>query len=75
MNEKLVKIFSRVLKIPEADVNENISRDNAVEWDSLNHLMLLTEIEREYGIKFTASDILKMNSLKAISDFLWQKGF
>ena len=75
MNYQLAKIFARVLKIPEANINEGISRGNIVEWDSLNHLMLLTEIEKSYNVKFAASDVLKMNSFKEIDLFLKQKGF
>ena len=75
MEDKLRKIFANVLKISESEVSDSTSRENTVEWDSLNHLMLLTEIEKDYKIKFTASDTLKMGSFKKISDFLKQKGF
>lgn len=75
MNERLVKVFARIFKIPESEIKESISRDNTVEWDSLNHLMLLTEVEKEFEIKFTASDTLKMKSFRDIGNFLKQKGF
>ena len=75
MIEKVITVFSKIFKLPESEINESVSRDNTVEWDSLNHLILLTQIEKEFKIKFTASDTIKIKSFKDIINILKEKGF
>ncbi len=51
-----------------------MSKSITPEWDSLNHLMLLTEVEKQFNIKFTASDTVKIKSVKDIEAILKGKG-
>ena len=44
------KIFSRVLKISLNEIKNNLSRENCKNWDSMNHVRLVLEIEKELGI-------------------------
>ena len=46
--DSLKQIVSRVLNIDS--INENVSRNNTEEWDSFNHLLLISEIEKELGV-------------------------
>ena len=73
INDKLRAICSKVFNIKESEVAENISKDNTPEWDSLNHLLLLTEIEKQFKFKFTASETVKIKSIKDIETVLKQK--
>ena len=57
-----------------SEINDNMSKENSPEWDSLNNLMLLTEIEKDYKTKFTASEITKIKSLRDIETILKAKG-
>ena len=75
INQKLREICSKVFNIKESDVSGNISKDSMPEWDSLNHLMLLTDIEKQLKIKFTASETIKIKSIKDIETILKEKGF
>lgn len=61
--------------VKEREIPENISKDNTPEWDSLNHLLLLTEVEKQFKFKFTASETVKIKSLKDIETVLKEKGF
>ena len=72
--DAIKKIGARVFNLNESEISENIARDNTPEWDSLNHLILLTEIEKELGIKFKASEITKIKSLKDIENILEVRG-
>lgn len=45
-----------------ADVPLWASPSNVGAWDSLGHVMLMAELEREFGVQFPADEILKNTS-------------
>jgi len=47
---ELVEIFSAVLEIDSAEVNETLSPDNCESWDSLRHMQICTAIDETFGI-------------------------
>lgn len=55
------RIFSNVPKL-----NEDISSKDIAGWDSLQHVMLITEIEKEFGISFDLEDMLSMSTFGEI---------
>ena len=55
--EKLKKILSKVLKVDENKITEETSPDNVDAWDSFNSLMLVSELENEFGVKFTMNEV------------------
>ncbi|MEK6943365.1 MAG: acyl carrier protein [Nanoarchaeota archaeon] len=63
--ENLKSIMASVLRIKQEKLNDSFSRDNSEEWDSFNHLMLMSEIEKKTGIKFTIKEI---ESIKSFGD-------
>lgn len=62
--EKLKDIVARVLNISISKVNDKLSKDSTEEWDSFNHLLLISEIEKKLGVKFTAAEIEKIKTFK-----------
>jgi acyl carrier protein len=64
MIEKIKKIIKNVLEIGE--VSDDICQETCVEWDSMNHLRLVVELESEFNISFDPLDIIEMDSLDAI---------
>jgi len=51
MNE-LKKLFSSVLGIPIEAVTPELSPQNTPAWDSLNAIVLITEIEKAFNVRF-----------------------
>lgn len=47
-----------------------MSQENTPQWDSLNHLRLVLELEQNLGIRFRAQDIPRMTSVAAIEAVL-----
>lgn len=58
--KKLKKIFVKYLKIK--DVSSAVTGKG--NWDSLNHLNIIMEIENKFKIKFSTSEIQTTNSFK-----------
>tara|TARA_B100001564_G_C20348678_1_gene537890 strand:+ start:159 stop:389 length:231 start_codon:yes stop_codon:yes gene_type:complete len=66
--KKLIIIFRDILENEELILNENSSPENISEWDSLNHIYLVVEIEETFNKKFAASEIADWNTIKDILD-------
>ena len=66
--EQIKKIMTKVFEIESSLVNDEISQKNTDQWDSLNHLNLIVEIEEEFDVSFSPEQIGSMTSLKKILD-------
>ncbi|MBW2976547.1 acyl carrier protein [Candidatus Woesearchaeota archaeon] len=71
--ENLKDITARVLNIDLSKVNDTLVKENTEQWDSFNHLLLISEIEKKLGIKFTASEIEKIRTFKDLSEVVSRK--
>jgi len=63
--EKLKQLFSRVMQIDEGAINDDTSPENTESWDSFNGLMLVSELEQNFGVKFTMDEV---NAVKKYAD-------
>lgn len=68
IKEQIKKIMTKVFEIEPSLVNDEISQKNTGQWDSLNHLNLIVEIEEEFDVSFSPEQIGSMTSLKKILD-------
>ena len=68
IKEQIKKIMTEVFLIESSLVNDKISQKNTGQWDSLNHLNLIVEIEEEFDVSFSPEQIGSMTSLKIILD-------
>jgi len=59
------KIFNTVMGA-SFPITEETKRDDVEQWDSLNHLNLIIELQDFYKIEFTPEEMSKMNSVKEI---------
>lgn len=66
----LYEIVSRVLEIPLDQVKSELSRETTTQWDSFNHLMLISEIEKELGVTFPLSGIEDINTVADLERFV-----
>jgi len=71
--EQLKKIVAKVLNVDESKVDE-LTMGNTEQWDSFNHLLLISEIEKELGIKFSIQEVEKMKSFKDLKEIAFSKG-
>ncbi len=62
-------IFYDVLKI-DKKVLLKANMFNCVNWDSINHVKLISKIEKKLKIKISSENYIKLNSYKEILDFL-----
>jgi acyl carrier protein len=63
MRERIIAIMTMVFEQP---ITEKSSVDNVEDWDSLHHIKLITEIEKEFKIKIPDEDTVNMINFKLI---------
>ncbi len=68
--KSIENIVSRLFNIDIKIINDDLSRDNVKEWDSFNHLLLISEIEKEFDIKLTLKEIGEANTIGYIKKII-----
>lgn len=71
---KLTNIFSSVLGVPEEQVVDTLSPETAASWDSLNAIILLTEIEKAFDTRFTYEEAMEIKNFGEVVALVKSKG-
>ncbi len=66
MEQKVKVVMANVFKIDINEINEETSADNIDQWTSLEHVDLLVNLQKEFDIEFTDSQIVEMLSYKSV---------
>lgn len=61
--EQVGGVIRKVVKKPRLEVTLDTTSGDVEGWDSLHHLMIITEVEQVFGIKFDFMEILEMKSV------------
>lgn len=72
--KKLKKVLSKILGVRAGSINDLTAPANVKRWDSFHGLLLVTELENEYGVKFTMDDILAVRNVGDIKKALKKYG-
>ena len=65
--------MATVFLINSETISDDISQLNFEKWESLQHLILIVNIESEFGISFEPEEIVEMTSLDLIDKYLKKK--
>jgi acyl carrier protein len=63
INEKLQLILSTILKIDKLTIDDFSSASDVEGWDSLNHMVIITEIEKYFNIRFKLKELNKLTNI------------
>jgi acyl carrier protein len=63
ISDRLKKIILKTLELDEMDLRDEMRAYEVPGWDSLSHIIIITAIEKEYGVRFNISEILRLNNL------------
>ena len=74
MLPSLRSIIAAALGIDVGSLNEESGLDDAPNWDSLRHVVLLTEVERMYDVEFELDQMSKATTVHSIRELLVAKG-
>ncbi len=74
MHERIRKIAAQTFKMQPDEIRFEFTPDDVAGWDSLNHLRLITVIEKEFSIRLTMKQIRTIKSLGDIVDVASEAG-
>ena len=70
MSDKVHSIVAKVFSIPISDVTDESSPETIEYWDSFNGLVLVDELENNFNIKFSISEITDVKTVADIKRHL-----
>ena len=70
MVRKIFDLIGNVLNIDPSQISDETTQDDIENWDSLNSLLIIDEIEREFNIKISINEIIEINQVADIRQIL-----
>lgn len=61
------EIFIDLFNDKSIHLNENSDTSTIEAWDSLNHIQVITSIEKHFGIRFDLNDLLNFQNIGDLS--------
>ena len=71
--DTIIDLASQIFKTKKNNINEYSSSSSVSGWDSLNNLVLITQLEKKFNIQFSTSEIMTMNTIQSIKKIIDQK--
>ncbi|MCW3108301.1 MAG: acyl carrier protein [Segetibacter sp.] len=71
--ETIVQILSKILEVPETEIHEDMKRENFENWDSIQHLTLIAELEETFRICFEPEEIEGIKIVKDLTEMVAKK--
>ena len=66
----LSDLIAQQLRVPVARVRDDLAFGAIPEWDSLNHVNLMTALEKEYGVTIDEDRMVELTCVRAIRTFV-----
>ena len=72
--ERLGKVFQAAFGFDAAKFSAEIVPQDVSKWDSIGHMTLVAELEKEFQTQLEIEEIMEMSSAAVILDVLKRKG-
>ena len=66
-------IFRDIFDEDDMVIKDKTNSDDVEEWDSLNHINLVSAIEKEFKIKFALGELMTLKDVGAMVDLMMEK--
>lgn len=73
VTSKLTEIFRDIFNDDSLILTDELNANAVSSWDSLSHMILITEIEKSFSIKFKLRDLNKMKNVGDMIDIIINK--
>jgi acyl carrier protein len=73
VSSKLTEIFRKVFNDSNIVLRDELTANDVDQWDSLTHMILVTEIENEFAIKFKLKELNKMRNVGDMIEIILSK--
>jgi len=66
-------IFRDIFDEDDMIVEDKTNSDDIEEWDSLNHINLVSAIEKEFEVRFALGELIALKDVGAMIDLITKK--
>jgi acyl carrier protein len=69
----VVEIMSGLFSVPAESLNIDSSMETIEQWDSLQHINVILDVEQHFGITMSPEEVMQLHSVQAIVDIVESK--
>ena len=66
IEKRIKRIIADTLKVENSAIEDDTAIGDLPEWDSLHHLQIISEIEKEFGFMFTPDVMMDLEDVSDI---------
>ena len=66
-------VFRKVLNDPSVTLHESTTAEDVNGWDSLSHVKIISEVEKQFKIRFSIKEMLTWKTVGDMIDSLYSK--
>ena len=71
--DRLNAIFREVIEQDDITLSRELTADDVEGWDSLNHTLIISEIQKKFEIKFNLTEVLGFENVGDLVDAILSK--
>ncbi|MBP3857297.1 MAG: acyl carrier protein [Ruminiclostridium sp.] len=72
--KRLNTVFRDFFDDDDIEIDEDTTADDIEDWDSLNHITLMSAVEDEFGVKFTMGEVSGMKNVGEMAEIIRKRG-
>lgn len=73
-SQKLVNSFHEALGINVSLIDDSLAYQAVPEWDSISHMILISQLEDDFDVSFETDDVIDMSSFAKAKTILTRHG-
>jgi acyl carrier protein len=66
-------VFRQVLEDDSIELTPETTADDVDGWDSMNHIFIVVELEKRFGVKFQAAEMEELKNVGELATLVTQK--
>ncbi len=66
ISDKIKTVLISILEHDNFEMNDDLTALDVDGWDSLSHMLIITQIEEEFNIKFKLRDLNKLKNMGSL---------
>lgn len=63
LQNRLIEVFKKTFELKELEWNANLTAEDIDGWDSITHLDLIVNTEKEFGIEISGFDVMGLQNI------------
>jgi len=73
IDNTLTSVFRQVLEDDTIQLTPQTTAEDVEGWDSMNHIFIVVELEKRFGIKFQAAEMEELKNIGELASLVKEK--